>query len=318
MDNVKVELSKDNGFTWYSITRGSPVTNLAASSINNDYLIKVTVPFDYKIERMNQSFNNLQISMYNNLTFFTNDKNYEFYTQVDSSSSQPISIQRRTQAINYRKDNFGIKFNPESSSSTYVPGYAYIKNLTSAINTYGIDFWLKPNSFTSSSNYIVHVDYITLSNDIYQNLYSDSYSASSTSASTEYYLYVDSSNKKLIYSPSATAKLYINGNYVTSNSTSVNLGDYYHLFLDFGTASGYDLNSTTTINGLYNTASGHSHFVYGNINMWNRSITSNDAYLRYLSYVGNNSSSVSDSSSVVWQLNKYSSASVSASGIKIG
>ena len=318
MDNARVELSNDNGFTWYSITRGAPVPYIIASSINKDYLIKVTVPFDYQIERMNQSFNNLQISIYNNLTFFTNDKNYEFFTQVDSSSSQPISIQRKTQAINYRKDNFGIKFNPESGSTNYVPGYGYIKNLTSAINTYGIDFWLKPNSFTSSSNYIVHVDYITLSNDIYQNLYSDSYSASSASASTEYYLYVDSSNKKLIYSPSATAKLYINGNYVTSNSTSVNLGDYYHLFLDFGTASGYDLNSTTTINGLYNTASGHSHFVYGNINMWNRSITSNDAYLRYLSYVGNNSSSVSDSSSVVWQLNKYSSASVSASGIKIG
>ena len=318
MDNVKVELSNDNGFTWYSTTRGAPIPYIVASSINKDYLIKVTVPFDYQIERMNQSFNNLQISIYNNLTFFTNDKNYEFLAQVDSSSSQPISIQRKTQAINYRKDNFGIKFNPESGSTNYVPGYGYIKNLTSAINTYGMDFWLKPNSFTSASNYIVHVDYIISSNDIYQDIYFDEYSASGISASTEYYVYVDSSTKKLIYSPSVTAKLYVNGNSVASNSTSVNLGDYYHLLLDFGTASGYDLNSTTTINGLYNTASGHSHFVYGNINMWNRSITSGDAYSRFLSYVGNTSSSVSDTSSVIWQLNRYSSASVSASGIKIG
>ena len=320
MDNVKVELSNDNGFTWYPITRGAPIPYIIASSINKDYLVKVTVPFDYKIERMNQSFNNLQISIYNNLTFFTNDKNYEFFTQVDSSSSQPISIQRKTQAINYRKDNFGIKFNPETGSSNYVPGYGYIKNLTSAINTYGMDFWFKPNSFSSASNYVVHVDYLTITNNLYDNVYLDTYSSSTTlnSASTEYYLYVDNSTKKLIYSPSATAKLYVNGNFVASNSTSINIGDYYHLFLDFGTASGYDLNSTTTINGLYNTASGHSHFVYGNINMWNRLMTSGDAYSRFLSYVGNTSSSVSDTSSVIWQQNRYSSASVSASGIKIG
>ena len=318
IDNIKVEVSNNNGFAWYPMTRGMHIPNIIASSINKDYLLKITIPYDYEIEKINQSFNNLQISIYKDLTFLSKDRNYEFSSQSDSTSSQPFTIQRNTQAINYRKDNFGIKFNPDSGSSNYVSGYGYIKNTTTAINTYGMDFWLKPNSFTSASNYIVHVDYITLSNDIYQNLYSDSYSASSASASTEYYLYVDSSTKKLIYSPSATAKLYVNGNYVTSNSTSVNFGDYYHLFLDFGSASGYDLNSTITLNGLYNTASGHSYFVYGNINMWNRTFTSNDVYLRYLSYVGNNSASISDSSSVLWQKNRYSSASVSALGIKIG
>ena len=319
MDNVKVEISNNNGFLWYPITRGTPIPYLSASGINKDVLIKVTVPYDYKTEIPQQSFNNLQISIYNDLSFFSKDKNYEFLPQADSSSSQPFTIQRNTQAINYRKDNFGIKFNPESGSSNYVPGYAYIKNLTSAINTYGMDFWFKPNSFNSASNYLVHVDYVVSHFNDYQDTYTDLYSASTADvATTEFYLYVDSSTKKLVYSPSATAKLYVNGNYVTSNSTSVNLRDYYHLLLDFGTASGYDLNSTTIINGLYNTASGHSHFVYGNINMWNRPITSNSASLRYISYVGNNSASISDSSSVIWQQNRYSSASVTASGIKIG
>ena len=319
IDNIKVEVSNNNGFAWYPMTRGMHIPNIIASSINKDYLLKITIPYDYEIEKINQSFNNLQISIYKDLTFLSKDRNYEFSSQSDSTSSQPFTIQRNTQAINYRKDNFGIKFNPESGSSNYVPGYAYIKNLTSAINTYGMDFWFKPNSFNSASNYLVHVDYVVSHFNDYQDTYTDLYSASTADvATTEFYLYVDSSTKKLVYSPSATAKLYVNGNYVTSNSTSVNLRDYYHLLLDFGTASGYDLNSTTIINGLYNTASGHSHFVYGNINMWNRPITSNSASLRYISYVGNNSASISDSSSVIWQQNRYSSASVTASGIKIG
>jgi len=318
MDNVKVEISNNNGFAWYPITRGAPIPYLLASEINKDLLIKVTIPYDYKIELPRQSFNNLQISIYNDLSFFSKDKNYELLPQVDSSSSQPFTIQRNTQAINYRKDNFGIKFNPEYGTG-YVPGYAYIKNLTSAINTYGMDFWFKPNSFNSASNYIVHVDYVVSHSNDYQNIYTDLYSTLIPDvATTEFYLYVDSSTKKLIYSPSATAKLYVNGNYVTNNSTSVNLGDYYHLLIDFGTASGYDLNSKTTINGLYNTASGHSHFVYGNINMWNRPITSNSASLRYISYVGNNSASISDSSSVTWEKNKYSVDAVWFSAIKIG
>lgn len=312
MDNVSVSISNNNGFTWNDITRGTAIPNMIFSDVNKDCLIKVIVPYSYLPKTKNQSFNNLYISLYNNLVFNSNDKNYELIAKTDSSSYNSFTIQRNNQAMGFRKDNFGIKFDPISSSSTYVAGYAEIISNTTAINNYGVDFWFKANSITTASSYLIHLDYIS---DVYLSTYTDLYSGSLTA--TEFYLYVDQSTNRLIYSPPA-ARVYLNGASVSSNSTSITIGDYYHIGIDYGSASGYESHSVMTLNGLYETASSHSAFVYGNINIWNKTLSASIALARYQSFVANSSSIVTDISSTVWQSNWASNAITTASGFKIG
>lgn len=317
MDNAFVETSMNRGFSWNTLYKGTSIPELVYNDVNRDVMIRVTVPYDYMIENVNQSFNNFQISLYNNLTFLSNDKNYELVGLSDSSSLQSFNIQRNDQPMGYRKDNFGLKFDKANASTTYVPGYAEIYGLTSALNNYGIDFWFKANSISTASSYILHLDYVQTSNDSYIDVYTDAYAASGVISTPEYYLYLNQSNNKLIYSPSA-AKLYVNGQSVASNSASIKIGEYYHLMIDYGSASGYESHSVMTLNGLYETASSHSAFAYGNINIWNASVTQSDANLRYQSFIGNNSSVIIDSSSTVWQKNWNNDSITTATFFKIG
>jgi len=315
-DNCLVELSTDNGNTWQKITSSKQLPSFVASSLNVNSQIRVTMPYDYDLESSNQSFNNLDISFYRTLSLTSTDGIYEMIPYSDSSSIQSYTIQRNDQPITFRKNNFGIKFDNYSGSTK---GYAYIVNNSSTASPYAIDFWLNVESLPSASNFLIDLstNVITYS-DIYQSTYTDLYGASAIGASELNYLYIDGSTNRLIFSPSATAKVYLNGNQISSNSTSVTLSEYYHILFDFG--SSVSPSATIALNSrISNSSATHTNAGYGYMNIWNSSVSASTASSRYSSFIALNTFSVTDvnASSALWQQNWYQDAITTASVFKI-
>jgi len=288
MDNCIVEVSA-NGQNWDIVKRGESIPGINYGSPNRDLLIKMSIPYDYTIESFNQSFNNLEISLYRSLDFVSQDGTYSLKSQTQNSSLPAYTIKRHAQPITFRQDKPGIFFD---SVNGYVNGYAKITATSSVTNTYGMDFWFKPESFTSASNYLIHV-----------------------SASTDYYVYISGSTNKIIYSPS-TSYLYINGSSVTSNSYTASPGEYYHIFYNLGAS--VNNSSSIILNGRAGASGTHSNGSYAHLNIWNDPITLSTPSSRYSNFVSNNTSSVQDSSSVVWQSNWNSSSIISVVTYNIG
>jgi len=288
MDNCIVEVSA-NGQNWDIVKRGESIPGINYGSPNRDLLIKMSIPYDYTIESFNQSFNNLEISLYRSLDFVSQDGTYSLKSQTQNSSLPAYTIKRHAQPITFRQDKPGVFFD---SVNGYVNGYAKITATSSVTNTYGMDFWFKPESFTSASNYLIHV-----------------------SASTDYYVYISGSTNKIIYSPS-TSYLYINGSSVTSNSYTASPGEYYHIFYNLGAS--VNNSSSIILNGRAGASGTHSNGSYAHLNIWNDPITLSTPSSRYSNFVSNNTSSVQDSSSVVWQSNWNSSSIISVVTYNIG
>jgi hypothetical protein len=223
------------------------------------------------------------------MNFNSNDSNYFMTALGDSASSSIYNIKRFPQSILLRQDKPGIFFD---SVNGYVNGYAKITATSSVTNTYGMDFWFKPESFPSASNYLIHV-----------------------SASTDYYVYISGSTNKIIYSPS-TSYLYINGSSVTSNSYTASPGEYYHIFYNLGAS--VNNSSSIILNGRAGASGTHSNGSYAHLNIWNDPITLSTPSSRYSNFVSNNTSSVQDSSSVVWQSNWNSSSIITVAARRIG
>jgi hypothetical protein len=288
MDNCMVQVS-DDGYNWTIVKRGYPIPNVVYGSPNKNKLLKIMVPHEYTVENINQSFNNLDISLYRTMNFNSNDSNYFMTALGDSASLSIYNIKRFPQSILLRQDKPGVFFD---SVNGYVNGYAKITATSSVTNTYGMDFWFKPESFTSASNYLIHV-----------------------SASTDYYVYISGSTNKIIYSPS-TSYLYINGSSVTSNSYTASPGEYYHIFYNLGAS--VNNSSSIILNGRAGASGTHSNGSYAHLNIWNDPITLSTPSSRYSNFVSNNTSSVQDSSSVVWQSNWNSSSIITVAARRIG
>lgn len=293
MDNCLVETSIDRGVNWTKITKGSQIPGLNYSNLNNDVYIKVTIPTEYTVKSINQSFNNLDISLYENLSFLSENNKYELIEKTDSSGQFSFNLQRLDQPIFFRKDNFGIKFDKNTAGS--VQGYAQILPTSSAYNFYGIDIWLRFNS----------IDPGRINNVLVLGSNGPTISIGNTGS--------------LSYT---TGNLYVNGSKVTSNSFIPTAGQYYHFMYDFG--SGY---SSSVINIGGSVSGQHMHGSIGYISMWSSSITIKTASSRYLNYVGNYTIPIPSNSTLTtidasnltkWQPLWYSDSITTACAFKIG
>jgi len=284
MDNCLIESSADGGTTWTTVVKNSPITGINYGKVQTDVFIRVTTPFEYQVENYNQSFHELHVILYRNGSFFSNDLNYYLSPGKENSTKAAYTIQRSNQSMMMRKKNFGIKFKQESGS---VNGYAVINRspASAGFYAYGMDFWVNFESLGSPNQII-------------------------GSASTGPVIYASAS--KLI---NPTGSVYVNGNYVASNSYTITSGESYHIFYDFGSQFA---GSAIYINGASGTT--HSNAVYSHINLWPSAISASTASVRYQSFIGNNIASVTDSvtSSALWQPNWASSSVIAASGYKIG
>lgn len=296
MDNCIVQVSR-TGSTWTNINNGEPIPLLSANNLNNDVLLKVIVPFEYQVETNNQSFYDLNISLYKDLSFLSKDGNYYLQPASDSSSSQPYTVKELNYPINQRLNKFGLSFN--KNSSNFVPGYCVVVPTSSAYQPTAADFWIKLYSLPTASGFILDGDPTGLRPRLYINA------------------------NKFIYSSSATPTLYVNGSAVTSNTFSPSVGFLYHLFFDFG--GSVSQSASIYINGQQPaTASTHNHSSYGNLNIWNTLVSASTALIRYQHYTGNqinsyNSWSIAvESGSPLWQPNWNTTGIASASGYKIG
>jgi len=288
MDNCLVETSV-NDQDWQTVTRGEPIPNLLYDRPNKNQLIRVNVPYEYKIEKNNQSFNNLEIMLYRNLSFVSDDGDYTFSASSDSASHASYTIKRLPQSILLRQDKFGLYF---PKTNEIARGYGVVNSASGLSLTYAADFWLKFDSFSTASNFVI----------------------SRNNSPSVQYVYVDATTKKFIFT--SNVKLYINGASVTNNNFTASTGTYYHLFCDFQTSG----STAVYINGKYDgSASVHSHGSYGHLNIWSSSVTAATASSRYAHFVSNNITTVSDSTaSLLWQPSWNTDAITTASGYRIG
>ena len=294
MDNMLVQTSTDGGSNWTTIQRGSQIPTASYKTLTNDVLIKFTTPYEYSIENLYQSLDTIQIILYKDLSFFSRDNKYYMYSIPDTSGSHTYTLQRMDGPINYRKDNFGIKFD----KITGVPdGYAIIvsSSQSSPLNLYAIDFYLKHNSIISGKqNFILN---------------SDPGTASPT-------LYVDGITSNTYRYPSGS--LFVNGNFVSDNTFTPKVGEFYHLMFAFG---GQYNGSAIYIGGnLQGSASTHIHSNIGYINLWPYQISASSASTRFGYFVSNNIVQIVDSvnNNTRWQPNWNINSINSTKAYKIG
>jgi len=315
MDNCLVETSIDKGKNWSTVTKNSHIPGLTYGSINSDVLIRVTFPTEYTLEEINQSFNNLEIVLYENTSFLTENNKYELTPIVDSSGINPYNIQRFNQPITYMQNNFGIKFTNNQSYAKITPA------LTSA-SVYGIEFWLKFDNFTGKN--------ILTTSDPNIGIYI-------SNSSNPYYHIIPSASASLaqqqIIQYARNATLYVNGekipNNVTNNPSTLRytlyspvVGKYVHYMYDFGGPA-----YLTEINLSGSAAGNHVQGTFGSISLWSSSISSVDAKNRYLSYLEQNivkipidaiSTTNDANASTKWQPNWSNDAITTACAFKIG
>ena len=293
MDNCLVETSVDRGSTWTKITKGSQIPGISYSNLNNDVYVKVTIPTEYTVQAINQSFNNLDISIYDNMSFLSENNKYELIEKNDATGQFSLNLQRLDQPILFRKDNFGIKFDKNTAGS--VQGYAQISPTASTYNFYGIDFWGRFNS----------IDPGRVNNILVLGSSGPTISIGTTGS--------------LSYT---TGNLYVNGTRITSNAFIPIAGQHYHFIYDFG--SGY---SSSVINIGGSVSGQHMHGCVGYISMWSSSITTSTASSRYLNYVGNyiipipstsTLTTIDASNSTQWQPIWYSDSITTACAFKLG
>jgi hypothetical protein len=287
MDNCMVQYSQD-GTTWSNIFCGEQLP-INYNTLNNDILLKVTVPYEYEIENVNQSFSNLNITLYRDLSFVTMDGKYLIQPLTDSSGQHSYAVKKNPEPILNRLNKFGLHFDRSSGTSD---GYAVITPTSSAYQPYAIDFWFKADAWPQNQNYIL-----------------DQANGGGSHPS----MYIEQNTGHLRY---GSGSVYVNGIYYqdNSNSFSASTGQYYHFFYDFGGPAA----SSIYINGKYQNSSFHTHASYGYINLWNSQVSPSTASSRYLHFISNNIQVINDTPSQLWQSSYYNDALTSVSSYKIG
>ena len=285
MDNCLVQTSLD-GKTWNTILRGEQIP-ITYGTISNDVLLKVTVPYEYEVELENQSFNNLHITLYRDLSFLSMDGQYSLTPYTDSSGAHSYAIKKIPEPMLQRLTKFGLHFDHSSGTTD---GYAVIAPTSSAYQPYAIDFWFKADYWAPTQSYVLD---------------------QATANAVHPQIYFEQSSNHLRY---GSGSVYINGNYYADNVFTASTGEYYHIFYSFGAPSA----SPFYINGQYQTSAKHSHASYAYINLWNSAVSASTASARYNHFVANNIQAINDIPVSLWQPSYYNDALTTASGYKIG
>ena len=308
MDNCRVEYSDDDGYSWSILQKNSSIFyHVSYNYLNYDYLLKVTIPYEYELGLVNQSFNNLEISFYENMGFSTDDHKYELLPKNDNILKPTFIVQRNSDQMFYRKNNFGIKFEslgwiPIVNAGNEVTSYASIIASSSINAAYGIDFWVKFYSAPNAGSRILDSEPSTISPAVWLSTTTNLYDYSN--GNYERFASLDGFDNNI-------NSVYINGQSVAPSGWTPRVNEYYHVTLDFGAAY--------TGSALYlNGASVHSHATYGYINMWNVPVSSSAAQIRYQSFIGNNITSIEDDATNLLMANPFSASTVSTAAFQIG
>ena len=285
MDNCMVQYSQD-GITWNKVLCGEQLP-ITYKTLSSDILLKLTIPYEYEIENINQSFSNLTITLYKDLSFVTQDGHYLIQPYTDNFGQHSYTIKKFTEPILNRLNKFGIHFDRSSGTSD---GYAIISPTSSAYSPYAIDFWFKADEWLSGQNYILDT-------------------ASSGGSNPQLYFETSSNHLRV-----GTGSVYVNGNYYSDNTFTASVGEYYHIFYNFVTP----ISSALYINGKYQNSGNHSHGSYAYINLWNNPVNLYTASSRYQNFVGNNIQQINDLPVSLWQPNWNNDAVTTAFSFKIG
>jgi len=331
MDNCLVETSPD-GENWETIKRGQSIPSIDYTGMNLDKLLRVKVPFEYEIESNNQTFSNLEIMLYKDLSIYSNDKNYELVPMKEDNGYESYVIKRVPQSILFRQNNIGISFDKYNN---VVNGYAKIINNHYGYNPNGIDFWFRLNSL----QFNVETDSASTGNglfdaaadfqfyaDVYDDEYLDTYGM--VLGTKVYNVYISAIDSTINFSPEL--QVYINGSSAINGVDVIEVGEFYHIAIIIDTASVTQNNNLTLyLNGYGSETSPltiknneikyHSHATYGHVNIWNRTLTPTMIQDRYNTFISTNYSTVEDSMELsTWQPDWNSSSIISFSTYNIG
>ena len=265
MENCLVEVSTDNMLTWTTVTKNSALPGISYSNFNSDIYIRATIPFEYSYINGDQSFHNLEFSIYGSTLVMTQDLKYSMQGVSASPIYPTYNIQRKNNHISFKKDNFGIKFDQVKGYLNSSSAYAEIIPTSSVTYPYAIDFWLRIDAQQSSSNnYILNSGSSSINPKIWfsPNSATSSFTSASSPGALRY---------------SGGAQLYIDGVAVSDNTKLLEIGIPYHVFYDFGAVY---TGSALNLNGNF-TAGKPSIATYGYINLWNEPVSSSTASVRY-------------------------------------
>lgn len=265
MDNALVQTSSD-GKSWNTVQKGSYIPSLTYNMPNFNQLIRVVVPYEYYPKKENQSFNHLNLALYKNSSYISNDGLFRFTARAETPYYPTGMVRRNKLPIHTRMTNFGISFPNDSTGSVNSYGQIYPTSSSIISNIYSLDFWIKINSGSGS-------------------------------------IIDDGLGNKLIFNGSAiypsnqSATVAFNGK--ISPSVNILYNQYMHImYTPSATAS------SVYINGAPGTQ--HLNAKYGFMNIWPYSPSAvPSAYQRYTYFVGNNTVKIDQNKAnvVKWETN---------------
>jgi len=259
MDSLSVDISLDNGYTWYPCEKNAQIPFYSYNSPPKDVLFRAIIDTKYQIDDFCQHLNDLSIKFYKTLNFpISNYFNMTPYS--DGSGNHSFVPRANNYPIISRPRNFGIHFD---KATGYVDGFAKISNSGSSV--YGIEFFIRLNSIdTSTQTFILDAE---------------------TGAGPQIYIETTSSNIRIRNGTT----LYLNGVQIPDNSFSPIAKEIYHVVLDFGGAYTNNL----YINGKTNAAR-HAHATYGFMRLLTSPIASSDPLNYYLYHIQPNTAVADD------------------------
>ena len=256
MNNCVVEYSLDNGTTWYVLPkRGSHIPGFNFAQSLKIIMLRATMISNYSALNYNQSFNELEISFYKDLNYYSEGENFILKPgSRDATNGGTYTTKTHSYQILSRPNNLGLLFSYDSVSSS-IPGYAKISNLSS-YSVQSIDFWIRSDSNLNSAKIFTGDSAVSGYPDLY------------TSA-TGY----------LTYNSGITA-LYVNGVLQTSGSFKMSTKEVYHISVVMNSYTGdIFLNGTSSSTGLAGS--------YGFININQYPLNSWDVTERYNLFISN-------------------------------
>jgi hypothetical protein len=137
LDNVKSEVSYDNGYTWSNIYTDNYLYNYNNSVPQEKTLVRFTFNQNFSASLQTLKVNNFEFGLLKNVSIFS-DFNKWSLTFPTSSFLYTHSIRNSNNKVVSRPRNFGITFKPDLFN--IVQGYGLISGTSSA---YGTDFWMR-------------------------------------------------------------------------------------------------------------------------------------------------------------------------------
>ena len=262
-----VEVSYDNGVTYYQVNNGKSLPYFLSSfaSSNSAYcLVKVTLYSPDTSTGDQPRIDSLNIKAYSSI----NELSDSGLFQIAPATNTSYMIKSDSSNILTRSKNLGIKFSAQDPGSN--PGYANISQVTNS--TYQtIEFWMEYDGTGSAVLDTGSVD-----------------------------LYIDGSN--VLQNSASGSTLYVNGKNRNVSPITLTNGEVYHVVLVYPTTKSANI----IINGSHDGSKTPSEASYGYITIYPGTLTSTQVKTRYTSFIAVQTGTVKDSLTLIGPLQEYS------------